>query len=285
MRNNGEVSRTALTAAAARAAHLMVDDQPTIFADTPAYALLGDHAEELTAYHKVHGAHPILAAARATATTRSRYTEDRLAEAVRRGVGQYVILGAGLDSYAYRAGEDGPVRVFEVDHPATGQWKRDALAKAGIGVPGTVAFVAVDFENDSPADRLVQEGFDPSAPAVVSWLGVTMYLARETIGRTLAMVGGFASGSELVIDSMLPEGLRDEEAQAYVDAVLPVVAESGEPWLTFLGPGDMSAILREHGLEVLAHAHEREAIDAALWNRTDALRPSSLSLLTHARVP
>src|SRR4051794_24645362 len=122
--DNGRPSRTALTAAAARAAHLIVDSPPLIFADTVAYELLGEQAEEFIGYHRTRGEHPILSAVRATATVRSRYTEDRLAEAVARGVTQYVILGAGLDSYAYRSDPAGPVRVFEVDHPATQRWKR-----------------------------------------------------------------------------------------------------------------------------------------------------------------
>ncbi len=271
-------------AAAARAAHLIVDDSPPIFADTLAYALLGDRAEELVNYHRAHGTHPVLSGARAAAVVRSRYTEDRLAAAARRGIGQYVILGAGLDSYAYRPGRAPQVRVFEVDHPDTQKWKRQVLGEEGLAIPDTVTFVPFDFEAGSPLDRLVHHGFDPARPAFVSWLGVTMYLSREAIGHTLAVIGGLAPGTELVADSMLPEELRDEAGQVYVQAVMPVSAEGGEPWLTFLGPEDMSSLLAEHGLEVVEHARQREAVDAPLWTRTDALRPSALSLLTHARV-
>src|SRR5215469_338185 len=101
---DGQLSFTALTAAAARAAHLIVDQEPWIFADTLAAALLGERAEELISFHKLHGTHPVLAGARAQVTCRSRYTEDALSRAVRRGVGQYVVLGAGLDSFAHRSG-------------------------------------------------------------------------------------------------------------------------------------------------------------------------------------
>jgi O-methyltransferase involved in polyketide biosynthesis len=100
---NGQPSLTALTAAAARAAHLIVDNEPVIFADTLAQAMLGERAEELISYHRAHGTHPVLAGARAQVTCRSRYAEDRLAEAIGRGIGQYVLLGAGLDSFAYRS--------------------------------------------------------------------------------------------------------------------------------------------------------------------------------------
>src|SRR4051812_24610261 len=128
MDGNGRPSRTAMTAAAARAAHLIVDGEPVVFADTLAYRLLGEQAEELVAYHRLHGDHLVLAGARAAVTTRSRFTEERLARAAAAGMRQYVVLGAGLDSFAYRS--DLYVRVFEVDHPATQEWKRERLRDA-----------------------------------------------------------------------------------------------------------------------------------------------------------
>jgi len=130
-----EPSQTALTAAAARAAHLLVDTPPFIFADTMASALLGDRAGEFIGYHRRHAGHPILSAARAQVVCRSRYAEDRLARAAALGIQQYVIVGAGLDLFGYRPGLARQLRVFEVDHPATQQWKRQALAAAGIPVP------------------------------------------------------------------------------------------------------------------------------------------------------
>ena len=129
---NGQPSLTALTAAAARAAHLIVDNEPVIFADTLAQAMLGERAEELLSYHRVHGTHPVLAGARAQVLCRSRYAEDRLADAIGRGIGQYVLLGAGLDSFAYRSPLAGRVRVFEVDHPATQEYKRRVREVAGL---------------------------------------------------------------------------------------------------------------------------------------------------------
>src|SRR4051812_31075022 len=127
-------SRSALMAAAARAAHLLVDSPPVIFADTLAYAMLGPRAEELLSYHRNHGSHLVLAGARAAVLTRSRYTEDRVA-----GFPQYVVLGAGLDTYAARTPGR---RVFEVDHPDTQSWKR------AVGVPSTAVHVPVDLEKD-----------------------------------------------------------------------------------------------------------------------------------------
>jgi methyltransferase (TIGR00027 family) len=276
MMNDGIPSETALTAAAARAAHLIVDRPPVIFADTLAYELLGDRAEDLVGYHRAHGDHSVLAGARAAVTTRSRYTEDRLAAMT--GVDQYVVLGAGLDTFAYRSGHR--IRVFEVDHPATQRWKRRLLADAGTAIPGTVTYVPVDLEKDG----LSVSGLDLTRPALVSWLGVTMYLTREAIGATLAVVGGFAPGTEIVLDYMLDPELRDAAGRAYAEAVAPAAAERGEPWLSSFGPREMAALFEEHGFEVAEQVGQRDAIDAALWRRDDVLRPAALSMIARAAV-
>ncbi len=286
-------SQTALLAAAARAAHLVVDREPVIFADELAAILLGEQAEEFIAYHRLHGTHLVLSSARTQAVCRSRFTEDHLAARVRGGMRQYVILGAGLDSFAYRtelaAGPElaGPtlVRVFEVDHPATQQWKRERLAAAGIPVPDHVSFVPMDFERDSLAGRLCQAGFDPSRPALISWLGVTMYLTYGAISQALAEVGEFAPGTQLITDYILPAGLRDEIGQTYADLVAPAAAEWGEPWLTLLSPDGMSALLDGHGFGAVEHVRQRDSIPAALWDRTDSLRPAALSVLARATIP
>jgi len=175
-----------MTAAAARAAHLLVDSEPRIFADSLAALLLGDEAETYLRYHREHGDHPLLAGTRAQATCRSRFTEDQLALAAARGTAQYVILGAGLDSFACRSELAGRLRVFEVDHPATQQRKRALLAAARLAEPPTLTWVPVDFETGELIAALTAAGLDPAAPAFVSWLGVTMYLTAEAIGATLA---------------------------------------------------------------------------------------------------
>jgi methyltransferase (TIGR00027 family) len=279
-------SQTALTAAAARAAHLIVDREPVIFADDLAATLLGEQAEEFISYHRLHGTHLVLSSARAQVVCRSRFTEDHLAACVGDGVSQYVILGAGLDSFAYRTARttDGPDRIFEVDHPGTQDWKREHLAAAGIGEPDRVSYVPMDFERDSLAGRLGQAGFDPARPALVSWLGVTMYLTRAAISQTLAGIGGFAPGTQLITDYMLPPGLRDEAGATYAGLVAPAAAERGEPWLTFLAPGGMTALLEGHGFGAVEHVRQRDSIPAALWDRTDSLRPAALSVLARATV-
>jgi methyltransferase (TIGR00027 family) len=279
-----EPSLTALTAAAARAAHLIVDDAPRIFADTLAQPLLGDRADELLAYHRLQGQHPILASARAQVVCRSRFTEDRLAAAVDRGVDQYVILGAGLDTFAFRSGLAARVRTFEVDQRPTQQWKRRALDDAGITARGDVVLVETDFADDALAGALKEAGFDATRPAFVSWLGVSMYLAAEAIGKTLDFVASLARGSELVADYMLTDDLQDDVGRVYAQQVSAVAAQHGEPWRSAFSPDEMARTLTAHALVVREQVDQKHAVDAALWQRTDALAPSRLAMLAHASV-
>ena len=273
-----------MTAAAARAAHLLVDSEPRIFADSLAALLLGDEAETYLRYHREHGDHPLLAGTRAQATCRSRFTEDQLALAAARGTAQYVILGAGLDSFACRSELAGRLRVFEVDHPATQQRKRALLAAAGLAEPPTLTWVPVDFEKDELIASLTAAGLDPAAPAFVSWLGVTMYLTAEAIGATLASLSRLAPGSELVTDYMLTADLRDADGVTYADLVMPDSERRGEPWLSFFTPEQMTGLLTRHGFTGVRDVRQRDSISAALWERTDLLRPIELSRLCHATV-
>jgi methyltransferase (TIGR00027 family) len=277
-----ELSQTALTAAAARAAHLIVDHEPLIFADPLAAPLLGDRGAEFIGYHRAHGTHLVLSAARGQVICRSRYAEDALADRVRQGLTQYIILGAGLDSFAYRSPFARQVQVYEVDRPATQRWKRAALDAARIGVPGTVTFVPVDFEADSLAGALASGGLDLSRPALVSWLGVTMYLTRQAVGQALAELAGLAPGSEIIADYMLPAPLRDSDGSTYAELVMPSAAAGGEPWRTFLRPEEMSALLAEHGFGATAHIRQRDQVSPELWERSDSLHPIELSVVAHA---
>ena len=286
---DGQPSQTALTAAAARAAHLIVDDEPVIFADTLAEAMLGERAEEFIAYHRAHGTHPVLAGARAQVTCRSRYAEDHLARAIERGIGQYVLLGAGLDSFAYRSPLARRVRVFEVDHPATQDYKRRVGVVAGRadGAGSSVAgarssFVPVDFTRDSLGEALGRAGFDAAKPAFVSWLGVTMYLDVDAVEATVSVLGGFATGSEIVLDYMLPAGLRDAAGRTYADLIGQAAAERGEPWRSDFAPEAMAALLARHGFGSARDLAQRDMVPAAAWDRSDALRPAELSHIAHA---
>jgi methyltransferase (TIGR00027 family) len=211
-----------------------------------------------------------------------------------------VILGAGLDSYAYRSdsyayrsdsasgnasanGSDSP-RVFEVDYPASQEFKRGQLAGAGIKEPDHVMFVPIDFERDDLITCLADHGFDVDAPAVISWLGVCMYLSRAAIGQTLRRLGTLAPTSELVLDYMLPPELRDRDGLAYAGAVAAHSSEGGEPWLSFFGPDEMTALLAECGFARSRQLGQRDAIPAGLWDRGDSIKPAALSMLAHATI-
>lgn len=275
-------------AAAARAAHLVVDAGPPLFADALAERMLGERAGELLGYHRLYGDHPVLAGARAAVVTRSRYTEDLLARPAPDGVGQYVLLGAGLDTFACRTDPARGLRVFEVDRPAMQRWKRERLRAAGLRVPATVSFVPFDFADEEAASlpaRLAAAGLDLSRPALVGWLGVTMYLGLETVARTLTALSALAPGSEIVLDHMLPASLRDAAGREYADAVSAMAAEGGEPWVSCPSPEEMARLLRGAGLEPVEQLGQHEVLDGALCGRSDALRPSDLAMLARARVP
>ena len=271
-------------AAAARAAHLIVDDEPRIFADPLARRLLGDRAGELMGYHTLHGTHPVLSGARVQVACRSRYTEEALAGAIAAGVGQYVLLGAGLDSFAYRGGLAGRVRVFEVDHPASQEAKRAAVAAAEIPVPGNLTLVPADLREDSLVGRLADAGFDLSAPAVFGWLGVTMYLTTAAITATMTAIAGLAPGTELIADYMLPPDARDEEGALSGTLVAQASAERGEPWLSCFTPPQIASLARRAGLGVARSVRQRDTVPAALWRRTDSLHPAELAVIFHGTV-
>ncbi|WP_076826109.1 SAM-dependent methyltransferase [Frankia sp. CcI49] len=278
-------SQTALTAAAARAAHLLVDSEPFLFSDPLASTMLGEGADDLIGYHRLYGSHLVLANARAMVTTRAGYTEHRLRQAIERGTTQYLLLGAGLDSFAYRSPLAAGITVFEADQAATHRWKIARLAEAGIPVPENVRFLPIDLGSE-PLDALLRDvGFSFSRPVFVGWLGVTFYLTRAAVEEVLRVVGTLAPGSEIVLEYMLPDGVRDTDGQAYVEAVAPIAAQQGEPWLTFLHPEEVHALLARHGLAMVEDVGPVEALGSRLWaNRQDPLRVTGLSRLAYAAV-
>ncbi|MBE1531233.1 class I SAM-dependent methyltransferase [Actinomadura algeriensis] len=276
--NEGLPSRTALAAAAARAAHPIVDEPPHIFADPLVRRLLGGLADDMIGYHRTHGGHAILAGTRVITAVRARYAEERAS-----GFPQYVVLGAGLDTYGLRA--DPGVRVFEVDHPATQEWKRGLIRDAGVsGPPDGPVFVPADFERDDPFARLRDAGFDPARPALVSWLGVSYFLTREAVSAVLAGVGALAAGSELVLDYALPPGLRDAAGRAYAELAERVAGDAAEPYRTTPGPAEVDGLLRDHGLRVVANERVADAVPSGIWERGDALRPFDFFRLVRAAV-
>ncbi|MGZ6299562.1 MAG: class I SAM-dependent methyltransferase [Candidatus Limnocylindria bacterium] len=269
-----------MSAAACRAAHLLVDSPPFIFEDRLALGLLDEAGAAMIPYHRASGSHPVLAGTRAVVATRSRFAEDRLALAVERGIDQYVILGAGLDSFAYRSPLASRVRVFEVDAPATQLWKREKAV--GLDPIGELTFVSLDLRGEPVVDRLVAAGLVASRPAFVSWLGASFYLDAHSVASAVAGLAALAPGSEIAMDYVLPGELRDEGGRTYAGLAMPVAESSGEPWRSTFTPEAMESMLSENGFEVLENVGQRACIEPSLWQRSDALEPIGLWMAAHA---
>lgn len=232
----GTPSRTAQGAAMHRAAHQLLD-APLVFEDPLAIRVVGSEAEaELRSGKNWHGLRSN--GMRAFIAVRSRVAEDCLAEAIARGTSQYVLLGAGLDTFAYRhPGSRPELRIFEVDHPSTQAWKRSRLAEANIPAGANITYVPIDFEVDSLGERLTACGFDFTRPAACAWLGVTPYLPRETVLATLRyFAGAMARGSDIIFDFAEPDDGRDPAHTAAIAALAERVASLGEPLRSFFEP-------------------------------------------------
>ena len=243
----GQPSQTAFHAAAHRAAHQVLEGG-RIFADPLANALLGESAAGVF----VDPQSPSTRGMRLFIAARSRFAEDSLAAAVARGVRQYVVLGAGLDTFAHRNPFAGfGLRVFEVDYPATQAWKQRRLADAGLEPPASLTFAPVDFERQTLAQGLTAAGFDAAAPAFFSWLGVVVYLTHEAIMQTLGFIAG-APGGEVVFDYGEPlSAFAKGAARAWQAARARRVAAMGEPWVTRFAPAELAAALRGLGFDTL----------------------------------
>lgn len=234
-------SRTALRVAFRRAAHQLYDS-PAVFEDPIAVPILGKaYAEELR--RAAAGPESAFAVGmRSFLVARSRFAEENLARAVGQGVRQYVLLGAGLDTFGYRNPYP-ELRVFEVDHPATQGWKRVLLDESGIRIPKNLMFAPVDFETQSLASQLASAGFDPENRAFFAWLGVVPYLTLEAFRATLAFIAQSPSGSGVSLDYGQPrEALSFMERMAH-DALAERVQHAGEPFRIFFTPKQMAAEL------------------------------------------
>lgn len=235
-------SRTALRVAMRRAAHQLYDEQPLVFVDPIAVPILGrEYLPEIErTQFKLHK--PFSVSLRAFVVARSRYAEDLLAQAVANGLRQYVLLGAGLDTFAYR-NPFPDVHVFEVDHPATQQWKRELLAANGISVPANLTYVPVDFEHQQFATQLAAAGFDSTAPAFFAWLGVVPYLTQEAFGSTLSLIASLPASSGVVMDYGQPRSALPFLEQLAHDSLASRVQLAGEPFQLFFTPPEMAAEL------------------------------------------
>ena len=264
-------SRTALRVALRRAAHQVHDARPLVFDDPLAVKILGPEFTEEIKRTPSAERRPFSAALRAFMVCRARFAEDVLADGVRKdAVRQYMVLGAGLDTFAYR-NPFAEVRVFEVDHPATQAWKRERLQAAGISVPETMQFVAVDFETMSLHQELLRAGFDFSVPAVVAWLGVVPYLTADAFAATMRVMERMAPGSSVVFDYSQPREVLSPNEQLMLDSISSRVAMAGEPFQLFFTPPQLVEEMQRYGWRVVEDLDGKGLNTRYLGGRDDGL--------------
>ena len=278
-------SATALRVAIRRAAHQIMDD-PRVFCDPLALTILGmENASALESDPKWLEQTPFSSRLRAFLAARSRCAEDELHVAVKRGVIQYVVLGAGLDTFAYRNpySED-VLHVFEVDHPATQTWKHSRLREAGIPIPRTLTFSPVEFETQTLEEGLRRAGFDPGKSTFFSWLGVTEYLTSSAVTATLQFVASMPVGSGIVFDYMLSPSLLNPIARLAFDRLAQRVSLAGEPFQTFFDPSVLKSSLGAMGFGRMEDLGPEELNARFFQERSDNLRVGSLSHVMIAQV-
>ena len=211
---------------------------------------------------------------RASIVGRARFIEDLVKEQAGRGVSQYVILGAGLDTFAQRKPEGSRLVIFEVDQPGPQAWKRQRLLELGFGVPDWLRFVPVNFEaGELWWEKLAPAGFDESGPAVVACAGVSMYLTKEAVAGMLRQVAGLAPGSTFVMTFLMPLELADPEVRPGLELAAKGARASGTPFISFFTPAEMLSLAREAGFREARHVSTAELAELYFAGRSDGLRP------------
>jgi methyltransferase (TIGR00027 family) len=286
--DGARASMTAMATALMRSAHTRLDRPPLI--DDP----WGDRlilAAEREAILATAGADDLDAALRAhpaygAVILRARYSEDALADAVGRGVGQYVIVGAGMDSFALRRPSFAhALQIFEVDHPATQQFKTRRLAEREITLPPGLHLIAVDLSETGLDTALASSSFRSEQPAFFSWLGVTIYLTRQANLATFRAIASSASaGSELVFEYVDQRALDSEVEHTPIQRARARVAAAGEPWISGFHPDQLADELRDTGLELLEDLGAEELETRYCAGRADGLTPSPGAHIARARV-
>jgi len=236
-------SRTALAAATHRAAHQVLE-KGCIFNDPLALRILGEDAETVAREAEEQ---PSRRRMRIFIAARTRFAEDALAAAVEQGVRQVVVLGAGLDTYAYRCTLRDRLRIFEVDDPATQDWKRQRLKEAAIPIPSLLTFAPVDFERQTLAEGLTVAGFDPSQQTFFTWLGVVPYLTEKAVWSTLSFLANLPNGAQIVFDYSDPPDSLSGEARVSHEMRAMRVAQLGEAWLNYFEAEELRAKLMALG--------------------------------------
>jgi methyltransferase (TIGR00027 family) len=263
---------TAVRVALWRAMHVQVDPPPHVLEDEIGLKLVApDDGWRSRPDMNPDFTRPF----RASIVARARFIEDLVVEQAGHVVDQYVILGAGLDTFAQRRPEIASrLRVFEVDQPGPQAWKRQRLIELGCGIPEWLRLVPVDFEaGDAWWERLAEAGFDASQPAVVASTGVSMYLTKDAIAATLRQVAKLTSGSTLAMTFLLPLELADPEVRPGLELAEKGARASGTPFISFFTPPEMLTLAREAGFREVHHVSAAILTQRYFAGRTDGLRP------------
>jgi methyltransferase (TIGR00027 family) len=258
-------SRTALGVARRRAVHQVLD-QPPVLVDPIAIPLLGAHFE---IDYKVQK-HPAARAFRAFMAARSRYAEDNLAAAVTAGVLQYVILGAGLDTFAYR-NPFPELRIFEADFPATQVWKRDLLCDAAIPEPASLTYVQLDFEHHTLRESLTEAGFDTQTPAFFGWLGVVPYLTLPAFRATIDFIASLPASSGVSFDFALADEELSPDRRLAKAALAARAAAAGEPFRLFFRSEQLENELKSAGFQRMEQLDTNDVNERYFVQRADGL--------------
>jgi methyltransferase (TIGR00027 family) len=268
---------TAVRVALWRALHLEVDAPPPVLEDRVGLQI----AAPDDGWRERPDMNPHFTARfRASIVARARFIEDLVAEAAgresRRGIIQYVILGAGLDTFAQRRADlGGRVQVFEVDEPGTQEWKRQRLTELGYQIPGWLHLVPFNFEDGDWQRQLAAAGFDPGLPAVVASTGVSMYLTKEANAATLRQLAKFAPGTTLAMSFLLPGELLAAEDREGLAISQRGAAAAGTPFRSFFSPQEMMALAREAGFTDVRHVSSADQNARYFAGRADGLRSSA----------
>lgn len=292
-----QTSLTAVTAARWRAAHLLLDGDPKVFRDDLALRFSGADSEaafrenldatlaQIAAKAGADAAQKSFRAARSSMLARSRYTEDALSHAMARGIRRYVILGAGLDSFAWRRPDLATtVEVFEIDHPASQRWKQQRLRELGLDQPSNLSFLPIDFERQTLLEGLRDGGYPLGEPAFISWLGVTQYLTREAVLGILKQVATLGAGTEISFTFIVPQALWIGDDHGMFPIATASAAASGEPWISFFEPGELTSRLQELGFTHVAHFSPHDANALYFAGRSDGLHAISGEHMMRAKV-
>lgn len=272
--DNQQPDSTAVRVALWRAMHVQVDSLPHVLEDEIGLKLVSPDPN----WRQRPDMHPQgTSGYRASIVGRARLIEDLVIEQIHHGVHQYVILGAGLDSFAQRRPElASQLRIFEIDQPGTQAWKQSRLIELGFGIPNHLQFVPVNFEaGQSWREKLIAKNFDTTQPAVIASTGVSMYLTKDANRASLREIASFCPGSILALTFILPLELIDPAERPQHQMVYERARAAGTPFVSFFEPSEMMALAREAGFKKVEHISRDEIIRRYFTKRSDGLQPSS----------